>query len=160
MPVFHKLKIQILMDVTHTRPLDAETRGSTFPQTVSIYCPPHHTIPQQAVHSPKLSLFTTHHTIPSHNRQYIPPNYHYLLPTTPYHPTTGSTFPQTVTIYYTPHHTIPQQAVLYPKLSLFTTHHNIPSQNTQISIHSPVRTPKLTLSFKPLQSTLSDLQKL
>ena len=39
MPVFHKLKIQIFMDVTHPRLLDAEGTGSTFPQNVCIYWP-------------------------------------------------------------------------------------------------------------------------
>jgi len=36
MPVFHKRKIQIFMDVTHQRLLDAERTGSTFPQNVCI----------------------------------------------------------------------------------------------------------------------------
>ena len=35
MPVFHKLKIQIFMGVTHPRLLDAEV--STIPQNVCIY---------------------------------------------------------------------------------------------------------------------------
>jgi hypothetical protein len=37
MPVFHKLKIRIFMDVTHPRLPDDEGTGSTFPQNVSIY---------------------------------------------------------------------------------------------------------------------------
>jgi len=45
MPVFHKLNIQIFMDVTHPRLLDAEGTGSTFPQ---------------------MSVFTSHHSISSH----------------------------------------------------------------------------------------------
>jgi hypothetical protein len=45
MPVFHKLRIQIFMDVTHPRLLDAEGTGSTFP---------------------KISVFTGHHSISSH----------------------------------------------------------------------------------------------
>jgi hypothetical protein len=48
MPVFHKLKIQIFMDVTLPRLLDAEGTGSTFPQNVCIYYPPQHIIPQTA----------------------------------------------------------------------------------------------------------------
>jgi len=35
MPIFHKLKIQIFMDVTHPRLLHAEGTGST-PQNVCI----------------------------------------------------------------------------------------------------------------------------
>jgi len=37
MPVFHKLKIQIFMNVTQPRLLDAEGTGSTFPQNICIY---------------------------------------------------------------------------------------------------------------------------
>ena len=37
MPIFHKLKIQNSMDVTHPRLLDAEGTGRTFPQNVCIY---------------------------------------------------------------------------------------------------------------------------
>jgi len=46
MPVFHKLKIQIFMDVTHPRLRDDDGRGSTFPQNVCIYCAPQHIIRQ------------------------------------------------------------------------------------------------------------------
>jgi len=46
MPAFHKLKIQIFIDVTHPRLLDAEGTGSTFRQNVCIYWPPRHIIPQ------------------------------------------------------------------------------------------------------------------
>jgi len=46
MNVFHKLKIQIFMDVTHTTLLECEGTGSTFP---------------------KMSVFTSHHSISSHN---------------------------------------------------------------------------------------------
>jgi len=35
--IFHKLKIQIFMDVTHPRLFDAEGTGSTFLQNVCIY---------------------------------------------------------------------------------------------------------------------------
>ena len=46
MPLFHKLKIQIFIDVTHPRMLDAEGTGSTFPQNAYIYWPPKYIIPQ------------------------------------------------------------------------------------------------------------------
>jgi len=36
MPVFHKLKIQIIIDVTHPRLLDAEGTGGTLTQNVCI----------------------------------------------------------------------------------------------------------------------------
>jgi hypothetical protein len=41
-PVSHKLKIQIFMDVTHPRLLYAKSSGSIFPQIFSIYWAPQH----------------------------------------------------------------------------------------------------------------------
>jgi len=71
MPVFHKLKIHIFMDVRQQRLPDAEGSGSTFDKDVCTYYPPQHIITQQAVHLTKMSVFTIHHSISSHNRQYI-----------------------------------------------------------------------------------------
>jgi len=101
MPVSHKLKTQIFMDVTHPRPLDAEGTGSTFSHTVCIYYTPQHIITQQTVHSTTLSVFTIHHSIQSYSRQFIPHmsvfNIHHSIPSH-----NRQYIPPKVCIYYPP----------------------------------------------------------
>jgi len=61
MPVFHKLKIQIFMDVPHPKLLDAEGTGSTFPKNVCTYWPPKQSIPQHFnLHLHSCQNLTTH----------------------------------------------------------------------------------------------------
>jgi len=46
MPIFHKLKIQFLMDVTHPKLLNVEGTGNIYPHNVRYYYPLRHIIPQ------------------------------------------------------------------------------------------------------------------
>ena len=85
---------------------------------------------EQAVRSTKMSVFTIHLSISSHNNQFIAPKCLYLLSTTTYHHTTGRTLSHNVCIYYSPQH-INTKVSTFPTMSVFTIHHSISSHNRQ-----------------------------
>jgi len=140
------MKIHFFMDVRHPRLLDAEWTGSTFHQNVCIYYPPQHIITQQSVHCPKMSVFTIHHNISSHNRQNIVPQCLYLLFTTAYQHK-SQYFPHNVCIYNPPQHIVTHEAVHPPTRSVFTIDLSISSYKTSLFIYAAVTTWQLILSL-------------